>query len=104
MRRWHMRNRYGISPEEKMLLWAYQNGLCAICYNPIPNALNEEGRDMAYVDHDHRCCSGDKSCGKCIRGLLCRSCNAGLGHFRDNVDMLMNAIDYLVESRKKRKK
>ena len=26
-------------------------------------------------DHDHRCCSGETSCGACIRGLLHGSCN-----------------------------
>ena len=30
------------------------------------------------IDHDHRCCPGSESCGKCIRGILCSSCNTGL--------------------------
>jgi hypothetical protein len=40
---------------------------------------------ILYLDHDHKCCpykKGDKksvSCGKCIRGLVCRSCNIALG-------------------------
>jgi hypothetical protein len=28
------------------------------------------------VDHDHACCQKkNRSCGKCIRGLLCHTCN-----------------------------
>ena len=33
------------------------------------------------VDHDHLCCPGKKSCGKCIRGALCLSHNLAEGHY-----------------------
>jgi hypothetical protein len=36
------------------------------------------------VDHDHACCKGAKSCGKCIRGVLCTRCNFVLGLLEDN--------------------
>ena len=48
-----------------------------------------------HIDHDHTCCPGEYSCGKCIRGLLCRSCNVGLGNFNDDVAVLRGAIEYL---------
>lgn len=52
------------------------------------------------VDHDHNCCKnepGDKSfsCGKCVRGILCDKCNRGLGYMRDDLDILLKAVEYL---------
>ncbi len=47
---------------------------CSLCGNPFSkNPLRKE--EMPNVDHDHRCCVARKSCGKCVRGLLCRVCN-----------------------------
>lgn len=47
------------------------------------------------IDHDHRCCKSGRGCAKCIRGLLCQSCNTSLGKFQDSVDVLSKAIAYL---------
>ena len=54
------------------------------------------------VDHDHKCCSGEKSCGKCIRGLLCCHCNHSIGSAEDDQQILKNLVVYL-ESFKKQK-
>jgi hypothetical protein len=72
-------------------LLAEQNGVCAICSKkPTRNYLS--------VDHDHSCCPGIKTCGNCIRGLLCQSCNSFLGRVDDN---LTTAINYLETYRQK---
>lgn len=48
------------------------------------------------IDHDHTCCpSYSGSCGKCIRGVLCRKCNFALGLLKDNKNTLSNLIKYL---------
>lgn len=79
--------RYGITAIQYEIMLEAQDGKCLIC------ELN--GDRVLYVDHDHSCCPGDTSCGKCIRGLLCQGCNHGLGNFQDNTTYLANAIKYL---------
>lgn len=46
--------------------------------------FGSERENTPCVDHDHKCCAGNRSCGKCIRGLLCRQCNLLLGVAKDN--------------------
>lgn len=46
------------------------------------------------VDHDHKCCPGPKSCGKCVRGLLCHTCNVTLGMVNDSFLVLRRLADY----------
>jgi hypothetical protein len=48
-------------------------------------------------DHDHRCCGQKKLCEKCVRGWLCEQHNKALGLFKDNVEHLQKAIEYLEE-------
>lgn len=80
---------YGLDPGGYLDMYALQNGVCLICGDP-PKPDKE-----LHVDHDHRCCPGMKSCGKCVRGLLCNSCNLGLGKFKDNPEMLRVAASYI---------
>lgn len=83
--------RYGISSEVYVSLYESQKGLCAICNSDI--VLFDS---KTHVDHDHSCCaSGIKGCGSCVRGLLCDACNRGLGCFRDNIESLTRAVEYL---------
>jgi hypothetical protein len=81
-------HKYGLTREQYDALLEQQLGLCAICYSP------PKGREFD-VDHDHRCCPGIRSCGKCIRGLLCSPCNRAVGYFRDDPVLMRRAITYL---------
>lgn len=47
------------------------------------------------VDHDHNCCPGVKTCGKCIRGVLCNKHNKILGYVQDSMEELSSLVDYL---------
>lgn len=82
----------------KHLLWKYnlsEEGFrslgttCWIC----------DGTENLHIDHDHVCCPGRNSCGKCIRGLLCRECNLGIGKLKDDPELLYRAIDYIAKFR-----
>lgn len=82
--------RFGITLEQYEALLVSQDGSCALCpYSPAA------GEPRLAVDHDHGCCPGKKSCGSCVRGLLCGDCNRALGLFRDDPERLRRAIGYL---------
>lgn len=72
VRRRYLKSKYGLTLEQYNEILESQGGGCAICHKePVRNPL--------CVDHDHRCCPGSKTCGKCVRGLLCVYCNSTVG-------------------------
>lgn len=84
-----IKRKYGIAPEQYDAMLAAQNGACAICRRESPLT----------VDHDHSCCDSERSCGDCVRGLLCNPCNRALGFFGDDLGRLQSAVQYLREPR-----
>jgi hypothetical protein len=88
----YLKRVYGISEEEYESRVAAQGGVCAICGGGPVN-----GKRFC-IDHDHSCCPGNASCGKCIRGLLCHTCNSGLGLLGDNAASVRRAADYLANA------
>jgi hypothetical protein len=81
---------HGITSSDYQEMLEQQNGKCAICGTTDPGGRMGLCGPVFHVDHCH-------SSGK-IRGLLCHSCNVGLGNFRDSVTALANAIAYLGRS------
>ena len=77
---YHIKRKYGLSPEEYNILFISQNGRCKICRSD----------KKLSVDHCH-------STGK-VRGLLCTSCNILLGGAKDSIKILEEAIEYLRKS------
>lgn len=92
-KQYHLK-KYGLTPERFTAMLVAQRYRCAICRHPLTGA-----RDT-HVDHDHACCPGGRSCGKCVRGLLCSDCNNGLGRFRDDPAALRRAARYLEQGRR----
>ena len=81
--------RYNITYKIYFSILNKQGGVCAVC------GKTELTQRQLCVDHDHSCCPGETSCGKCIRGLLCSKCNRGLGLLRDSCEILEKALSYL---------
>ena len=65
-----------------------QQHTCGMCHDPF-----EKGQ-LIHVDHDHACCrEKNRSCGECIRGLLCHTCNIALGHIERRYAMARAYLD-----------
>jgi hypothetical protein len=77
-----LKHKYGITREEYEIRNEVQGGRCAICKQKPVGDLK--------VDHDHETLK--------VRGLLCNSCNVGIGCLGDDVDRLKAAIGYLASS------
>jgi hypothetical protein len=87
---------YGLTIEQFSELMEAQDFRCAICHIPF------DEKTSANIDHDHLCCPTSvqsdrvlQRCGKCVRGLLCTSCNVGLGMFKDDLNRVLSAVRYL---------
>jgi hypothetical protein len=75
--------RYQLSPDAYHAMLNEQDGRCAICRrDPV-----SVGPLCVDHDHDHP--------EKAVRGLLCDSCNLGLGKFKDDPHLLVDASKYL---------
>lgn len=83
--------RYGMTIEKRQEMFDAQGGLCPICDRIMQIPDGPRPKIVANIDHDH-------STGK-IRGLLCQSCNTGLGLFSDDTNRLAAAIRYLEHHR-----
>lgn len=79
---YNYKRNYNITPEQYNKLFDAQQGQCAICHISA-DMLNKP----LFVDHCHNTLI--------VRGLLCMSCNMGIGHFKDDIFRLSTALDYL---------
>lgn len=74
---YNLKRRFNITPQQYANILELQNGGCAIC----GRGSSVDGKRLA-IDHFHGCCQMvGGSCGECIRGLLCTSCNTMLGKY-----------------------
>ncbi|MFI7581932.1 endonuclease domain-containing protein [Kocuria kalidii] len=92
-----MAYQWNLSQEQYEVKLAEQGGGCGIC----GRTPSEHRAKRAFaIDHDHRCCRTNSSCGKCLRGILCGDCNGGLGFFQDDPLLLLKALTYLLRWRR----
>ncbi len=74
--------RYGLTVDEYDAQVVQQGNCCAICgKQPKPGKV-------LVVDHDHK--SGK------FRGLLCMNCNSGIGNLKDDPELILLALAYMV--------
>lgn len=72
--------RYGLTAEDYTSLLEAQRGVCGICHTE-PNS-----KPLA-VDHDHETGA--------VRGLLCGTCNSGIGMLKDDAELLRRAVAWV---------
>jgi len=76
-----LRRRYGMSLDDRDALLARQGGVCGIC---------KKHHRRLHVDHCHAT--------RKVRGLLCGTCNRGLGHYNDDPVLTRAATAWLEAS------
>ena len=80
--------RKGVEPTEDLVRYIEDHcGKCDIC------GVDGDGRwKILSIDHCHKTNQ--------FRGMLCNNCNHGLGKFKDDIELLQKAMDYLIQYRK----
>ena len=91
---------YNIDIPTYLALGDDQGWLCKCCAIPIAPYS-----DATAIDHDHKCCpwfdaNGTqlRTCGRCIRGLLCHRCNLLEGTLTSDPERVRKLIKYLTNS------
>jgi hypothetical protein len=87
----NLKRKYSLTPDQFNDMVKAQGNACAICEETFHD------RSSIHVDHDHSCCPGNFTCGKCIRKLLCFNCNSALGLLKDDIARILRAAAYLME-------
>lgn len=80
--RWGLYVQHSMSVADYESLLAAQGGVCGICKSTSPGK-----RKRFSVDHDHAT--------NAIRGLLCDTCNRGIGMLKESKEVLLSAVAYL---------
>jgi hypothetical protein len=85
---------FNITMADRDQMLADQGGVCATCKTDVP------GHKGWVIDHDHSCCpEAGRSCGDCIRGILCTRCNLTLGLLNDDPAIIDAMKQYLLSDR-----
>jgi hypothetical protein len=84
----YLRETYGIKLSDYAAMLEAQGHKCAICGQD-----ETRFKKKLVIDHDHA--TGE------VRQLLCNMCNHGIGNFKDDIDLMANAIKYILKHSKK---
>jgi len=86
----NLKRLYNLNWERYLEMFAEQQGGCKICKTPLSLYPKQNEHEVAHVDHCHT--TG------IIRGLLCKTCNSGLGNFKESALLCKLAAQYLEET------
>jgi hypothetical protein len=81
--------RRGLTKEQYDEMFLAQDHKCYICSNEETRKSRSGEIAKLCVDHCHKT--------EKVRKLLCHSCNAGIGYFKDDLELLQKAIAYIKE-------
>lgn len=79
-----LERKFGFFPGQYEMILKSQNGVCKICHK-----ICSTGKRLC-VDHCHETNK--------VRGLLCKSCNIGIGELKHDPELLRKAANYLEEN------
>lgn len=88
-RKRHLKYHYGLTIEDFEAMVIEQDGACKICRKPFAVGKHR------HIDHCHK---KEKDGVRLVRGILCGSCNRGIGMFYDDPKLLRDAAAYLDEA------
>lgn len=92
----HNLKRFSLTPDDYEAILDRQGRVCAVCKGPERTRKDGKVQRLS-VDHSHTCCPENSSCGACIRGLLCVSCNNLVGMIEYDRARTQNALNYVTE-------
>lgn len=81
-RKYELKKKFKITPEQYQKIFIKQGGCCAIC-----GIHQSKLKKALAVDHNHDT--------EIVRGLLCSNCNMAIGLLYDDPLTLLKAVDYL---------
>ena len=93
-RKYNLKKKYDITAKDFDNMFTRQNGKCLGCQKTITRNVVKNENNHACVDHNHET-------GK-VRGLLCDSCNRGLGYLKEDKATLRRLMAYLSYDRKQK--
>lgn len=85
---YNRKSRYGVTDAQYNGMLAEQGNACAVCRVSFETVRPN-------IDHDHNCCKGSRSCGKCVRGILCPSCLTLASLMETKMKFSTNLFNYL---------